>query len=109
MKWMFWIAAGVVGYAYVGYPLWLWVRSRWSPRPVRRGHVEIPVTAVMVVRNEEANIARKLENLFALDYGEGKLDVVVVSDGSNDGTEAILEQLVRRRDDVWQVTKVGAL
>jgi glycosyltransferase involved in cell wall biosynthesis len=44
----------------------------------------------MVVRNEEAIIARKLDNLLTLDYPHDKLDVVVVSDGSSDGTAAIL-------------------
>ena len=36
MKYIFWIAAALVGYSYLGYPVWLWLRSRWSPRPVRR-------------------------------------------------------------------------
>ena len=49
----------------------------------------------MVVRNEEAIVARKLENLLTLDYPAAKLDVVVVSDGSSDGTGAILERFVR--------------
>jgi biofilm PGA synthesis N-glycosyltransferase PgaC len=92
MKWVFWIAAAAIGYAYVGYPLWLWFRSRWSPRPVRRGGVEPTVSVVMVVRNEEAAIARKLENLLAMDYPPAKLDVVVVSDGSSDRTEALLQE-----------------
>ncbi len=37
MKYVFWLAASLVGYSYLGYPAWLWLRSRWSPRPVRRG------------------------------------------------------------------------
>jgi cellulose synthase/poly-beta-1,6-N-acetylglucosamine synthase-like glycosyltransferase len=93
MKWIFWIAAAVIGYAYPGYPLWLWWRSRWSPRPVRRGVVEPHVAAVMVVRNEEAIIAEKIENLLALDYPAEKLEIVVISDGSTDGTAAILQNL----------------
>jgi len=44
----------------------------------------------MVVRNEEAVIVRKLDNLLALDYPRAKLDLVVVSDGSSDRTPAIL-------------------
>jgi len=94
MKYIFWLAAALVGYSYFGYPAWLWLRSRWSPRPVRRGLAEgsatPAVSAVMVVRNEEAVIARKLENLLTLDYPQAKLDVVVVSDGSSDHTPAIL-------------------
>ena len=101
MKYVFWLAVSVVGYSYLGYPAWLWLRSRWSPRPVRRSSGQgsqivnqssaVPaVTAVMVVRNEEAVIARKLENLLTLDYPHAKLDLVVVSDGSSDRTPDIL-------------------
>ena len=49
----------------------------------------------MVVRNEEAVIARKLENLLTLDYPHAKLDLVVVSDGSSDRTPAILADYAR--------------
>ncbi len=99
MKYVFWFSAALVGYSYLGYPAWLWMRSCWSPRPVRRGFVEgagIPsVTALMVVRNEEAVIARKIENLLTLDYPAENLDVVVVSDGSTDQTAAILNDYAR--------------
>jgi cellulose synthase/poly-beta-1,6-N-acetylglucosamine synthase-like glycosyltransferase len=99
MKFVFWLAAALVGYSYLGYPVWLWLRSRWSPRPVRRGFVDgataPAVTAVMVVRNEEAIIARKLDNLLSLDYPAAKLDVVVISDGSTDRTPAILADYAR--------------
>ena len=94
MKYVFWLATALVGYSYLGYPAWLWLRSRWSPRPVRRGFAEESATpavsAVMVVCNEEAVIARKLENLLTLDYPREKLDLVIVSDGSTDRTPAIL-------------------
>jgi len=99
MKIVFWLAAALVGYSYLGYPAWLWLRCQWSPRPVRRGVVDgstaPAVTAVMVVRNEEAIVARKLDNLLALDYPPAKLDVVVVSDGSTDRTPAILADYAR--------------
>jgi biofilm PGA synthesis N-glycosyltransferase PgaC len=49
----------------------------------------------MVVRNEDAVIARKLENLLTLDYPHAKLDLVVVSDGSSDRTPAILADYAR--------------
>ncbi|MFZ3264138.1 MAG: glycosyltransferase family 2 protein [Terriglobales bacterium] len=93
MKWVFWIAAALIADAYVGYPVWLWFRSWWSPRPVLRGLAEPTVSAAMIVRNEESVIAAKLDNLFALDYPAEKLEIVVVSDGSEDGTVGILEGL----------------
>src|SRR6202521_6488343 len=107
MRYVFWLAAALIGYSYLGYPAWLWLRSRWSPRPVHRSSGQSSregsdrssatpaVTAVMVVRNEEAVIAHKLENLLTLDYPQEKLDVVVVSDGSSDRTPAILADYAR--------------
>jgi cellulose synthase/poly-beta-1,6-N-acetylglucosamine synthase-like glycosyltransferase len=95
MKWVFWIAAAIIADAYLGYPVWLWFRSWWSPRPVLRGIVEPTVSAALVVKNEEAVLGAKLDNLFALDYPAEKLEVVVVSDGSEDGTVGILADLQR--------------
>jgi len=95
MKWVFWLSASVIGYSYLGYAAWLWLRSRWSPRPVRRSSDEPSVSAVMVVRNEEAVIARKLENLLTLDYPKKKLEVVIVSDGSSDRTVEVLAEFER--------------
>ena len=105
MRWVFWAAAAVIVYAYVGYPLLLWVRSWCSPRPVMRGTNTPPVSAVMVVRNEEAVIGPKLRNLLTLDYPPEQLEVVVVSDGSNDGTAAVLAEFAERDSRVRTVVK----
>jgi biofilm PGA synthesis N-glycosyltransferase PgaC len=95
MRWIFWCAVAVIGYTYAGYPVWLWVRSRLKPWPVQTGASEPFVSIVMVVRNEEKAVARKMENLLALDYPEQNAEIVVVSDGSTDGTEAILRDHAR--------------
>jgi len=70
MTWVLWIAAAAIGYVSVGCSVWLWLRSRSSPRPVRRGVVEPAVSGVLAVRNEEGVVARKLQNLLALEYGK---------------------------------------
>jgi biofilm PGA synthesis N-glycosyltransferase PgaC len=95
MTWVFWLAAALIAYAYVGYVGWLWLRAQWHPWPVRRGHVEPLVSFVMVVRNEEAVLAQKLRNLLELNYPENRFQIVVVSDGSTDGTESILREHAR--------------
>jgi len=92
MKWMFWVAAALVIYTYVGYAAWLWVRAALFPRPVRRGAYQPSVSIVMVVRNEEKILSEKLTNLLELDYPKDLCEVVVVSDGSTDGTERILRE-----------------
>jgi biofilm PGA synthesis N-glycosyltransferase PgaC len=90
MKWAFWFAVAVITYTYFGYPAWLWLRSRRSPQPVRLGPFTPAVSVVMVLRNEEQAVERKLENLLSLNYPADLLQIVVVSDGSSDRTDGIL-------------------
>jgi biofilm PGA synthesis N-glycosyltransferase PgaC len=92
MTWVFWLALAVIAYAYFGFLGWLWLRAQWRPWPVRRGRVEAPVSVVMVVRNEEGVLEQKLRNLLGLDYPGKNFQIIVVSDGSTDRTEAILRE-----------------
>lgn len=92
MIWAFWIAVGLIAYAYAGYPLWLWMRRRWRPLPVAAAPIEPSLSIVMVVRNEESTLRAKLDGLLSLNYPAEQVQVVVVSDGSTDGTEAILHE-----------------
>lgn len=95
MTWVFWIAALVIAYAYVGYLGSLWMRALLRPHPVKRAAVEPAVSLVMVVRNEESVLAGKLRNLLEIDYPAERFQIVVVSDGSTDGTETILREQAR--------------
>jgi poly-beta-1,6-N-acetyl-D-glucosamine synthase len=90
MRWLFWSAAFLIAYVYVGYSAWLWIRARLSPWPVLRSQQQPEVSIVMVVRNEERRLESKMKNLLELDYPPERYQVVVVSDGSTDRTEAIL-------------------
>mgnify|MGYP005818474479 CR=1 FL=1 len=52
---------------------------------------ELPaVSFVIPAYNEEAHLPEKLANLRELDYPAAKIEVIFVSDGSTDGTNAIL-------------------
>lgn len=95
MKAVFWASAAVIVYTYFGYPAWLWVCSRWRPRPVRPAPHTPFVSIVMVVRNEAAVLRNKLSNLFTLDYPPELTQLIVVSDGSDDRTDAILHEYAR--------------
>jgi len=92
MRWVFWGAAFLIAYSYLGYVAWLWLRGRLWPWPVLCAEQEPYVSIVMVVRNEERWLESKLWNLLALDYPQERCQVVVVSDGSTDSTDAILRR-----------------
>ena len=82
----FWGAVGVVVYTYVGFPLVAMLRGLLRPWAIQKG-TELPrVTMIIAAYNEEAVIAEKLANTLALDYPQTLLEVVVASDGSDDGT-----------------------
>ena len=90
--WTFWGSAAMIAYTYFGYPGWLWLRSCWRRKNVQRASYSPFVSIVMVVRNEEPVLERKLENLLTLDYPAEQMQLVVVSDGSTDSTETILHE-----------------
>ncbi|HWY20177.1 MAG TPA: glycosyltransferase family 2 protein [Candidatus Acidoferrum sp.] len=92
MRWVFWGAAFLIAYTYAGYAGWLWLQSRLWPWPVLRAQQEPNVSIVMVVRNEERWLESKVRNLLELDYPPERFQIVIVSDGSTDRTEAILRE-----------------
>ena len=92
MKWFFWISAAVIAYTYVGYVVWLRLRLAWNRDSAMRGPVTPSVSVVMVVRNEEQTLERKIQNLLGLDYPADRCQIVIVSDGSTDRTETILRE-----------------
>jgi len=93
VRWVFWVAVGLITYTYGGYVCWLRLRLLWRSHPVMRGACTPSVSIAMVVRNEERVLAAKLQNLLALDYPP--CQIVVVSDGSTDRTEEILREYGR--------------
>jgi cellulose synthase/poly-beta-1,6-N-acetylglucosamine synthase-like glycosyltransferase len=86
-------------YVYFGYPAILWLLTRNiqpKPAPVNVGTEDgsIPtVTLVISCYNEAAVIEEKLNNALALDYPTDKLNIIVVSDGSDDGTDEKVKAL----------------
>jgi cellulose synthase/poly-beta-1,6-N-acetylglucosamine synthase-like glycosyltransferase len=89
-----WIAVGIVVYTYIGYPLVLRLLRLVFDRPVKRAPIEPAVSLVVPAHNEARVIAAKIANAVTLDYPPDKLEIVVVSDGSTDGTPAIARDAV---------------
>lgn len=83
---------GLCFYVYFGYPTLIFILSRVRPRPVVRAAVRPFVTIVVPAYNEEAVIEEKIHNSLALDYPPDRLEVLVVSDGSTDRTDAIVRR-----------------
>jgi cellulose synthase/poly-beta-1,6-N-acetylglucosamine synthase-like glycosyltransferase len=86
---LFWTGVGLLAWTHVFYPALAAVGARVRPRPVRAAD-ELPRVAVIVAaHDEEAVIARRVENLLALDYPRDRFEVIVSSDASTDRTDEL--------------------
>ncbi|QDU36084.1 Beta-monoglucosyldiacylglycerol synthase [Maioricimonas rarisocia] len=89
---VFWASLLAIVTTYFGYPLVLVLA-----RPLRRRHVideSLPpsVTLVISAYNEAGVIREKIENALSLDYPRDQMEVMVISDESDDGTDEIVTE-----------------
>lgn len=88
---IFWFFVAVLGYVYMLYPMLVRLLARLRGRPVRRSPAIRPtITVLITAYNEEKNILAKIDNVLALDYPAGSLDVIVLSDASSDRTDELV-------------------
>jgi glycosyltransferase involved in cell wall biosynthesis len=87
---IFWLSVALVLYAYAGYPLVLLALSRMRSRTVQKGPIQPPVSFIITAHNEQSRIREKLDNTLQLAYPRDKLQIIVASDCSTDGTDAIV-------------------
>jgi poly-beta-1,6-N-acetyl-D-glucosamine synthase len=90
---LFWLLLAAVFYSYIGYALMVWLLRKVRPRRSKaETKVYPPVTIVIPCYNEEKILRQKLENTLALQYPADCRSILVVDDGSDDGSASILEQ-----------------
>jgi biofilm PGA synthesis N-glycosyltransferase PgaC len=106
------LAGATLLYTYAGYPVllrWLVTRQKKAgavPSPVAERppcdqKLSTPrVSIIIPFHNEEAWVARKLDNTLSLDYPRDRIEIIAVSDGSTDRTAEIMD---RYRDQVQVV------
>lgn len=86
------LAAGLVAYHHAAYPLILrFIGARQGGSvPVQRHPEFLPrVTIIVPAYRERDYIARKIEDLAALDYPVEALEIMIACDGSPDGTPEV--------------------
>ncbi len=93
--WLFFAGVAVTLYSYAGYPLFLAVL-----RPLRRRPAVVTamparwprISITLPAYNAERTLRPVLEGLVAIEYPRELRQIVVVSDGSTDGTDALVAQ-----------------
>jgi cellulose synthase/poly-beta-1,6-N-acetylglucosamine synthase-like glycosyltransferase len=91
MKLLFFLSLAMLFYIYVGYFLLIMLLGAIRRKPVRQADFEPTVTILVPAFNEEAHIEATLKNKLSLDYPPAKLEIIVISDGSTDRTDAIVQ------------------
>lgn len=91
---LFWCALALVLYTYLGYALLVgaWARLVRGRRPAApaAGQFVPEVTLVVPAYNEADILAEKVANSLAQHYPAGKLHLLVITDGSDDDSAAVL-------------------
>jgi cellulose synthase/poly-beta-1,6-N-acetylglucosamine synthase-like glycosyltransferase len=89
-EWIFWASVFLIIYPYLGYPLLVFVGGLIRPCLVRRQLRQFAVTVLIPAYNEADCIANTIQNKLEQNYPKDKLQIIVISDGSTDGTDDIV-------------------
>jgi cellulose synthase/poly-beta-1,6-N-acetylglucosamine synthase-like glycosyltransferase len=86
---LFWVSLVALAWTHIAYPAFAAVLAWIAPQRIHKAEIEPTVAVIVAAYNEEPVIARRIDNLLALDYPKDKLKIVVSSDASSDRTEEI--------------------
>lgn len=107
---LFWLGFVLLFWTYFGYPLLMALWSRLRAQPIVRAEITPALTLLIPVFNESDVLRQKLENSLALDYPKDRLQILVVDDGSDDGSAEISAAYAARGVTiVRQITRQGKM
>jgi cellulose synthase/poly-beta-1,6-N-acetylglucosamine synthase-like glycosyltransferase len=94
----------VAAYAYLIYPFLLWI----LPAPTRkerdeRSSISPLVSVVIPAYNEEGQIAGAIDAVLAQDYPAERLQILILSDASTDGTDRVVAGYSARRVELLRM------
>ena len=93
----FWVLLGIIFYTYIGYGIVLFILVKLKRVFVKNkdkvsGEKLPEITLLIPAYNEKDYVKQKIENSLSLNYPKNKLKIAWVTDGSNDGTNKLVEQ-----------------
>jgi cellulose synthase/poly-beta-1,6-N-acetylglucosamine synthase-like glycosyltransferase len=104
MENLFWGILTIIVFTYFLYPLVIVLLATVYGKVIKKDESYLPTVSLLIAAyNEESFIEKKIQNSLELDYPKDKLEIVVVSDGSTDLTDAIVKKY---RNDGVQLFRV---
>lgn len=88
---LFWTSLILIVYAYFVFPLLVILRGFLWPQLFTSGEITPLVSIIIAAYNESKNIGNKIDNILTLDYPRDRLEIIIASDGSDDGTNEIVK------------------
>jgi cellulose synthase/poly-beta-1,6-N-acetylglucosamine synthase-like glycosyltransferase len=96
MQFVFWFSLLLLFYIYFGYPLAAKALAAIKPKPVHKSEDFLPKVSILIAAyNEAKDIEATLRNKLAVDYPVESLEILVISDESEDGTDEIVETIAK--------------
>ena len=80
----------LIFFVYIGYPISLYVICLFVSENKVISANSPYVTIIITAHNEEHSIINKIENTLKIEYPREKLQIIIASDGSTDGTNGIV-------------------
>jgi len=104
---IFWLSLFLITYTYFIYPVflfflysllqlwrdWRYLAGRRDRRVAPLDDDAVEISFLIPAYNEEAHLLEKIKNLRVMDYPRQKMQILIVSDGSTDGTNEILKNI----------------
>ncbi len=98
-EYLFWIFFSLILFHYVGFGCVVVLAGKILKKSVNSLELadnDLPtVSYIVAAYNEERIIEQKIKNDLVLDYPKNKIEIIVVTDGSNDRTAQIVENLAK--------------
>jgi cellulose synthase/poly-beta-1,6-N-acetylglucosamine synthase-like glycosyltransferase len=96
LEWAFISLIAAAVYPVAGYPLILSIVACLRPRPIRLCEFTPKVSILIPAYNEAQCIADTIQNKLDQDYPADRLEIIVVSDASNDSTDDVVSRYAGR-------------
>ena len=87
---VFWLSIFFIVYTYFFYPFIVGTLAVFIRWPVKKDDFRPSVSIIIAAHNEEASIEKKIKGTLELDYPKDKLEIIIVSDASDDNTDKIV-------------------